>query len=168
MTEFLKLLLSIVVLCREQGLNVFVFVHSEIRRNPVVSLKLLVPAVLYTVQNNLVLFAAAIVDASTGAITRQFKIPLTALLSALVLGRSLSWRRWMAVLGLMAGVALVQLAQLDGQPTKDTIVVTVEPQVRLLGSVCLLASCVTSGTVVEGTSLTCNKQPLQRCTQRKS
>ena len=73
------------------------------------SWKLAVPASLYTLQNSLQYVAISNLDAATMQVTYQFKILPTALFSVLILHRSLSGRKWLA-LGLLAiGVAIVQI-----------------------------------------------------------
>ncbi|KAJ4522662.1 hypothetical protein HRR83_001152 [Exophiala dermatitidis] len=72
-------------------------------------LKLLIPAILYTLQNNLQFVAASNLDAATFQVTYQCKILTTALFAVLMLGQSLSWRRWLALVILTAGVACVQI-----------------------------------------------------------
>jgi solute carrier family 35 (UDP-sugar transporter), member A1/2/3 len=72
-------------------------------------LKLLIPAVLYTLQNNLQFVAASNLDAATFQVTYQCKILTTALFAVLLLNQSLSLTKWMSLLILTAGVACVQI-----------------------------------------------------------
>lgn len=72
-------------------------------------LKLLIPAVLYTLQNNLQFVAATNLDAATFQVTYQCKILTTALFAVVMLGQSLSYRKWLALVILTAGVACVQI-----------------------------------------------------------
>lgn len=73
------------------------------------SLKLAIPAVLYTFQNTLQYVAVSNLDAATFQVTYQLKILTTALFSVTMLGRILSIRKWISLVLLMAGVAIVQL-----------------------------------------------------------
>ncbi|KCV69029.1 hypothetical protein H696_04448 [Fonticula alba] len=73
-------------------------------------LPLAIPAVLYTLQNNLQYVAASNLDAAVFQVTYQLKIIATALCSVLMLGRSLSKTRWLSLVVLTAGVALVQMS----------------------------------------------------------
>jgi UDP-galactose transporter len=73
------------------------------------SWKLAIPAMLYTLQNTLQYVGVSNLDAATFQVTYQLKILTTALFSVTLLGRSLSLRRWLSLVLLMVGVAVVQI-----------------------------------------------------------
>ncbi|KAF2460577.1 nucleotide-sugar transporter-domain-containing protein, partial [Lineolata rhizophorae] len=73
------------------------------------SWKLAIPAMLYTLQNTLQYVAVSNLDAATFQVTYQLKILTTALFSVMMLGRTLSMRRWVSLVLLMLGIAIVQL-----------------------------------------------------------
>ncbi|MCJ1472199.1 hypothetical protein MMC13_000846 [Lambiella insularis] len=73
------------------------------------SWKLAIPASLYTLQNTLQYIAISHLDAATLQVTYQLKVFPTALFSILLLRRSLSGRKWIALGLLMLGVAIVQI-----------------------------------------------------------
>ena len=86
------------------------------------SWKLAIPASLYTLQNSLQYIAISNLDAATLQVTYQFKILPTALFSVLILRRSISGRKWVALGLLMLGVAIVQIPTANSSgltPPKD-------------------------------------------------
>jgi UDP-sugar transporter A1/2/3 len=84
--------------------------NAEIIKKPLETMKLLIPAGLYTLQNNLLFLALSNLDAATYQVTYQLKILTTALFSALVLGKKLDSLKWTSLVLLMAGVSLVQVS----------------------------------------------------------
>ncbi len=84
--------------------------------------KLAIPATLYTLQNTLQYVAVSNLSAATFQVTYQLKILTTALFSVSILGRTLSGRKWLALVLLTVGVAIVQLPSSDPTvvaPVKD-------------------------------------------------
>ncbi|KAJ4371266.1 UDP-galactose transporter Gms1 [Neocucurbitaria cava] len=86
-----------------QNLTIAIFANE--------SWKLAIPAVLYTIQNNLQYLAVSNLDAATFQVTYQLKILTTAIFSVLMLGRSLSPRKWISLLLLIIGVSIIQVPQ---------------------------------------------------------
>ncbi|EEB09489.2 UDP-galactose transporter Gms1 [Schizosaccharomyces japonicus yFS275] len=83
------------------------------------SWKLAIPAFLYTLQNNLQYVAAGNLPAATFQVTYQLKILTTALFSVLLLGRRLSLMKWCSLVVLTAGIAVVQLQNLQGGSSSE-------------------------------------------------
>ena len=73
------------------------------------SWKMAIPAMLYTLQNSLQYVGLSNLDAVTFQVTYQLKILTTALFSVTLLGRSLGLRRWLSLLLLTIGIAIVQI-----------------------------------------------------------
>ncbi len=79
------------------------------------SWKLAIPAMLYTLQNSLRYVAISNLDAATFQVTNQLKILSTALFSVLLLNRKLDGRKWLSLLLLTVGVAIIYLPSATGQ-----------------------------------------------------
>jgi UDP-sugar transporter A1/2/3 len=76
-------------------------------------MQMVVPALLYILQNNLQFFAVGLLDAATFQVLHQMKILTTALFSVLILEKNLSTRQWISLLTLAIGVGIVQISNLD-------------------------------------------------------
>jgi len=119
-TEVLKFSLSSALLAFEIGsfrLAMQAF-WIESRSNFSEMLKLAVPGLAYTIQNNLILISVDSLSAAVQQVTYQLKILAAALLSVVLLGRTIGKKRWVSLIILIAGVVLVQLPR-DVQLKKD-------------------------------------------------
>ncbi|CAM9699343.1 unnamed protein product [Sphacelaria rigidula] len=118
-------------------------------------MKLMVPALLYTVQNNLLYVALKNLDAATYMVCYQTKILTTAIFSVLLLKRRLTSWKWIALLLLTIGVALSEVSTQRGAGEGDSDTGDEESSVegsvtefvpsRLVGFVCVLSAACTSG-----------------------
>ncbi|KAJ2889922.1 UDP-galactose transporter Gms1 [Coemansia aciculifera] len=114
------------------------------------SWKMLIPAGLYTIQNNLQYVAVSLLDAATFQVTYQLKILTTALCSVVLLGTTLGVMRWVSLLILTLGIALVQLpsAPVSPPPSIDAEGSVGEGEgssTKLMGLVAVMTACVLSG-----------------------
>ena len=75
------------------------------------SWKLTIPAVLYTLQSSLLYTAISNLDVVTFQVNYQLKILTTAVFSVQFLGRQLSSSRWLALVLLAFGIAIVQVPE---------------------------------------------------------
>ncbi|CAL1283517.1 unnamed protein product [Larinioides sclopetarius] len=144
-SEILKIISCLTVLCCECGWslsNLKCLLIQEIWRKPVETLKLIVPAFLYTVQNNLLFIALSVLDAATYQVTYQLKILTTAMFSVMILHKRLVTTQWLALVLLMIGVALVQMPSSDSSPS-TSVDKTVSSQ--FLGLFVVLIACFSSG-----------------------
>ena len=75
--------------------------NRDILQNKKESLKLLVPALLYTVQNNLLFVAISNLDPAVYSVTYQIKVITTAFFAVVILGQRLSPKQWGSLVLLM-------------------------------------------------------------------
>ena len=112
MTELLKLVFSVILLAKEvEGMGRATnTLRTEFSHHRAECLKLLVPAGLYFCQNNILIFAVTNLDTAVYQVCYQMKLVVTALLSVVLLGRSLSKAQWLAVLLLCSGIVAVNMS----------------------------------------------------------
>ncbi|XP_065509398.1 UDP-galactose translocator [Caloenas nicobarica] len=108
------------------------------------TLRLAVPSLIYTFQNNLQYVAISNLPAATFQVTYQLKILTTAVFSVLLLGTSLSRTQWVSLALLFVGVALVQTDQLQPAPPAPSAAPG-PPQNQLVGLAAVVTSCLSSG-----------------------
>jgi len=140
MAELMKLGVSAAMVYRErlESNDFSGYVLSEIMN--VDTLKLSVPGLLYTIQNNLLFIALSNLDAAVYQVTYQLKILTTAVFSVTMLNKTLNSYQIIALIVLSAGVACVQLATQSGSGS------TIGEQGNaFLGLVCVLLACMSSG-----------------------
>lgn len=145
MAEVLKVLTCLLIILFQRKGNLKEFI--VLQYNSIViqykdTLKLAVPALIYTLQNNLQYVAISNLPAATFQVTYQLKILTTALFSVLMLRKSLSRIQWLSLLLLFAGVAIVQLEQ-EGKRKETTV--TGPSQNYAKGLVAVIVSCLSSG-----------------------
>eukprot|EP00051_Salpingoeca_urceolata_P027830 m.483482 g.483482 ORF g.483482 m.483482 type:complete len:337 (-) comp22954_c0_seq1:212-1222(-) len=143
MAEFCKIIGSAVLLFIERRDSMsfpqaVAFLFGETLSNMSETLKLAVPAFLYTIQNNLLFVALSNLDAATYQVTYQLKILTTAVFSVALLGKALDKMQWFALLLLFSGVALVQMPK-DGDEEPK------EGANPFVGLVAVLTACCSSG-----------------------
>lgn len=109
-TEVLKLPFTVALLCYEKGGvgAACTQMHKDIIQAPMDTLKISIPALLYTVQNNALFVAVENLEAAVFQCTYQLKTLTTAILVVVFLGRSVKPHQWFALLLLMGGTIMVQ------------------------------------------------------------
>ncbi|GMR62795.1 hypothetical protein PMAYCL1PPCAC_32990, partial [Pristionchus mayeri] len=142
MTELLKVTICLVMIMFEEGVGKFwLTLRAHTITQPLDTLKVCLPAMLYVVQNTLSYIAVSHLEAAVVSITSQTKILAAAICSIVVQGRSISPSQWAAIVILFCGVSVVQSSQ--------SITVVAERADRqqhpLFGAVCLVAACFVSG-----------------------
>lgn len=142
MMELSKFILCNAIIAWEQkslrGLANEIRMHTI--GNPKDMMKLCVPSLLYTVQNNLLYVALTNLDAATYQILYQLKILTTAVFSKTMLRRQFSLEKWLSLVVLTAGVAVVQFSGSGDSSSKDD-----EDKNHIMGLTAVLCAACTSG-----------------------
>ncbi|CAG9539528.1 unnamed protein product [Cercopithifilaria johnstoni] len=109
--EVIKLIICILFLTVQEKslIRCLKVMYKDIIKQPIDTLKVCVPAVIYVIQNNLLYIAVSNLPAATYMVTYQLKILTTALFTVTILRRRLSMLQWLALVLLFGGIALVQL-----------------------------------------------------------
>jgi len=137
--EVLKFVSCLCVLLYERNFNfqqTIADLKTDVFGRPDECLKIAVPSLIYTIQNNLLYFALSHLDTPTFQVGYQVKILTTALFSVTMLGKSLSKIQWISLVLLTLGVAM---AQISATSAKD------EGQNTWSGFVAVLMAACTSG-----------------------
>ncbi|OTF74618.1 UDP-galactose translocator-like protein [Euroglyphus maynei] len=146
MAELLKLLTCIFMVYRDEGKclrKTFIIIKKIVINQPMDTLKVAIPAIVYYVQNNLIYVAATHLDPATSQVTYQLKILTTALFSVLILKRSLVIFQWFSLIILFIGVACVQLTQT--KPNNKQSQQSPHEQNIWIGFMAILSACILSG-----------------------
>ncbi len=144
--EVTKVVISAGAFVHEQGLEMALATVLEEIQHPDM-LKLAVPGLLYTIQNNLLFVALSNLPAAVYQITYQLKIITTAIMSVVLLNKTLNRYQMVSLLLLTIGVAMVQLANSSSSSGGEKSGQTQDQSVQspFLGLVCVLLACLTSG-----------------------
>jgi len=113
--------------------------HSTIVKQPLDTVKVMVPSAVYLIQNNLLYVAASNLDVATYQITYQLKILTTAMFAVTMLGKKLLPTQWFSLLALIAGVAMVQLSDVKESASAGP------DQSKFIGFTAALSACLLSG-----------------------
>jgi len=144
MSECLKILLCLIVILFQLKGNIlalFSFINDNIIKQPMDTLKLSVPSLIYMIQNNLLYVAVSNLPAATFQVSYQLKILTTAMFSVSMLGKKLSKLQWFSMLLLFCGVAIVQVQNSSGsEKLSDGI-----EQNKFIGLGAVIVSCLSSG-----------------------
>ncbi|XP_054260254.1 UDP-N-acetylglucosamine transporter-like [Macrosteles quadrilineatus] len=138
MAELVKLVTSLALVYKEEGSRWIATLHNIVNQ-PMDTLKVCVPSLLYIIQNNLLYLSASHLDAATYQVTYQLKILTTAMFAVTMLKQKLLAQQWASLVLLAMGVAMVQLTG-----ASDTAENNAE-QNRLIGFAAAIGACVLSG-----------------------
>merc|ERR1711865_593162 len=136
--EVFKLIVSGMLVLQQEGTLMKMFADPrEVAKSSV-------PALLYLLQNNLQYIAVSNLQPATYQVTYQLKILSTAVLSVIMLKKSLSRDQWIALLVLTGGVITVQFAEYLAS-VGGTAVKASETLNPTLGVTCTLIATLSSG-----------------------
>lgn len=140
--ESIKCLISlIIILVKEGSLKLWLqHLNDNIIKQPLDCLKISVPSLVYTLQNNLIFIGVSNLDAAVFQVTYQLKILTTALLSVIMLKKQLSKVQWVALVILFVGVSAVQLQPENISTSKSAV-----EQKPVVGLIAVITACVMSG-----------------------
>jgi UDP-sugar transporter A1/2/3 len=140
LAEIMKLFISVwvcYIFDAEMSIDKFAdLVHKDLFINSGDWFKLMIPSILYTLQNSLQYFSMSMLSAPVFQVLYQMKIVTTAVFSVMILSKRLSPLQWISIVSLACGVALVQLSQQTNADSRAN---------SLIGLVSVMASCLTSG-----------------------
>lgn len=138
LAEVVKLFTSTALLMYEKGgMNVAALEILRHMSNCREALPLAVPGLLYTLQNNLLYVSLTNLSGAVHTVSYQLKILTTALLSVIMLGRTLNCGKWLSLLALTVGVMLIQFPR-GSSGVKS-------PGSPLIGLSAIIGACFTSG-----------------------
>ena len=118
--EAVKLTLALCLENYASGGRLFGSIHEHIISNPTDFFKILIPSLLYLVQNSLLFVALSNLPAPLYQVTYQGKLLTTALVSVSMLQRRYKPRQWVCLLTLGLGVAIVVLGESSGKGAAAT------------------------------------------------
>jgi len=144
-SELLKLICSFFFLSHEKESvgKAFNLAREYLTRSPSEALKITVPSLLYTVQNNLLFVSLSNLSGAVYQVTYQLKILTTAVLSVIILGKALGPTKWCSLFLLTGGVSLIQFPRGEGAETSHSA--QPENGSTTVGLTAVLSACITSG-----------------------
>jgi len=115
-------------------------IQENIIDRPKDALKIMIPAILYFVQNTLLYVALSNLTAPVFQVTYQAKLVTTAIVSVIMLNRKYSFQQWLCLVALSVGVAIVVLDQDDGKKKSEDE----QKQSLAVGLVAVSIACMSS------------------------
>ncbi|KAJ2998492.1 hypothetical protein HDV02_004500 [Globomyces sp. JEL0801] len=137
LTELSKLILSLIGYLFTEEKWSLSLLYQDILGAESDWLKMMVPAVLYFVQNLINFVAISNLDAATFQVTAQLKLPITAIFSVMILKTHLSKTKWTSLFAIMCGIVMVTLA--------ESGLVQHESENRSLGFMAVVSATMLSG-----------------------
>lgn len=149
LSELMKLVCSVLFLLSEEEYSLRALwsqLQLHLLQKPGELLKVSVPGLLYTLQNNLLFIALSNLSGAVYQVTYQMKILTTAVLSVLILKKSLGRDKWTALAILTSGVVMIQWPRDHGEsPAAHNNRKEHHTDNALIGFLAVMSACVTSG-----------------------
>lgn len=118
-TEMAKIVFSAALEQNHTNGHLLQSIRENIIERPIDFLRILIPSLLYLVQNSLLYVAISNLTAPMFQVTYQCKLLTTAIVSVIMLQRKYSFKQWVCLTALGIGVAIVVLgAREDGADEK--------------------------------------------------
>jgi len=111
--------------------------HVDLIKNYQDWFKLMVPSVLYILQNSLQYYSMSCLSAPVFQVLYQMKLITTAFFAVVILSKKLGLNQWASIVALAAGVGLVQLSQTNDDADQKVN--------SIAGLISVLCGCLTSG-----------------------
>ncbi|CAF1035850.1 unnamed protein product [Rotaria sp. Silwood1] len=139
-SEIQKTIFSILLLIYEQRsvIKSLKLIYNKVIRQSKDAFKTGIPALLYTLQNNLLFVSISNLDAATFQVSFQLKIFTTAIFTVLILRRPLNLVQWLALFLLFLGISLVQIENMTSTAVKHDVN-------AVLGLISVVSACILSG-----------------------
>lgn len=112
--ELLKFILSCCLEYKQTNGQLMSSLQLHVLDRPKDALKILVPALLYLLQNSLLYVALSNLTAPIFQVTYQGKLVTTAIVSVIMLQRKYSFQQWVCLVAISLGVAIVVLGEKGG------------------------------------------------------
>lgn len=115
-------------------------IYQQIINNRIDSIKTGIPALLFTIQTNLVYLAISNLDAAVFQVTFQIKILTTAIFMVLLLNKNLRYLQWLALVLLCSGVSIIQIQNVKSSNNTEYTQTN-----AIFGLFCVIMACILSG-----------------------
>lgn len=102
--------------------------------------KVAVPALLYLISNNLLFWAYSYLTAPVIQVTLEFKLMAAAILSVFVLGRRYSLKKWLCLITISIGVAMVIMGENGHKATREAVSVNIPLGLAFVFSACWVSA----------------------------
>jgi UDP-sugar transporter A1/2/3 len=144
-TEIGKLLLSCVFEYVSTNGGLVDSIKANCIDRPKDALKIMIPALLYLVQNSLLYTALSNLTAPVFQVTYQGKLVTTAIVSVIMLNRKYTFQQWICLVVLSIGVAVVVLGETSGSSSSESEGEKKKaPQSLVLGLTAVTIACLSS------------------------